>query len=346
MKPTIRDVAKLAGVSISTVSRVMNAPESVAEGKREKVLQAIERLQYLPNAFARGLINKKSHTLGVLIPDIRNPYYAGVIRGMEDAAKALGYSIVICNTDRDKTRLISYLENFNEKQVDGILFTSETVYPDYYMEIRRFRLPVVLVSTHSLEYELASVKINDEEAAYDAVSHLIGLGHRNIGMISLPLSDTIAGLPRYQGFMRAMREHGLPHDSGQVVCAEHWYDEAHSAASRLFGQAPGLTAVFAASDEFAMGVLSYLHERGLKVPGQVSVIGFDNIRMAQMTIPKLTTVAQPVYKLGYTGVEKLHELIEHGRVQPLREYLPHELIIRSSTAPVRERGETPPFLPL
>ncbi|MGF7032347.1 LacI family transcriptional regulator [Paenibacillus mucilaginosus] len=333
MKPTIRDVAKLAGVSISTVSRVMNAPDSVVESKRVKVLQAIERLQYQPNAFARGLIYKKSHTLGVLIPDIRNPYYAGVIRGMEDAAKSLGYSIIICNTDRDKERLISYLENCNEKQVDGILFTSETVYPDYYAEIRRFRLPVVLVSTHSLEYELPSVKINDEAAAYDAVSYLIGLGHRRIGMISFPLSDPIAGLPRYQGYMRALREHDLPHEGSQVIYAEHWYDEARSAAGRLFGQHPQTTAVFAASDEFAMGVLSFLHERGIRVPDEVSVVGFDNIRMSEMTIPQLTTMAQPVYELGYKGVEKLHRLIEHGSVTPLREYLPHSLIVRSSAAP-------------
>ncbi|WP_426454441.1 LacI family DNA-binding transcriptional regulator [Paenibacillus sp. S-38] len=335
MKPTIRDVAALAGVSISTVSRVMNAPESVVESKRTKVLQAIERLQYQPNAFARGLIYKKSHTLGVLIPDIRNPYYAGVIRGMEDAAKSLGYSIMICNTDRDKERLISYLENFNEKQVDGILFTSETVYPDYYAEIQRFRLPVVLVSTHSLEYELASVKINDEAASYDAVSYLIGLGHRQIGMISLPLSDPIAGLPRYQGYMRALREHSLPHEDSRVIYAEHWYDEAHSAAGRLFGRHPETTAVFAASDEFAMGVLSYLYESRTRVPEEVSVVGFDNIRMSGMTIPKLTTVAQPVYELGYKGVEKLHRLIEQGSVTPLREYLPHGLVIRSSAAAPR-----------
>ncbi|MFC0213677.1 LacI family DNA-binding transcriptional regulator [Paenibacillus chartarius] len=331
MKPTIRDVAKLAGVSISTVSRVMNTPESVVASKREKVQQAIEQLQYQPNGLARGLIYRKTNSLGVIIPDIQNPYYAGVIRGMEDAAKTLGYSLMICNTDHDKHRLFSYFESLNEKRADGILFASEVVYPDYYQEMRCYRTPIVLVSTHSLEYELPSVKINDEAAAYDAVSYLISQGHRSIGMISFGLTDPIAGLPRLQGFQRALREHGLEASGKQVIYAQHWHDEAYDAAAQLLRQFPGITAIFTASDEFAMGVLSYLHDHHIACPGQISVMGFDNIRMAQMTIPKLSTVAQPAYRIGYRSVEKLDGLIRGEPASNLREYLPHEIIVRQST---------------
>ncbi|CAM3108616.1 LacI family DNA-binding transcriptional regulator [Paenibacillus sediminis] len=340
MKPTIKDVARMAKVSISTVSRVMNAPETVAESKRARVLQAIEELQYQPNALAQGLISKKSNTLGVLIPDIRNPYYSDVIRGMEDAAKLLGYSLLICNTDRDEERLISYLENFYVKQVDGIIFASDFLRSSYYEAIQRLQFPAVLVSTSSTDFEIPSVQVDEEQAGYDAVRHLIEYGHRNIGMICFPLDGSVSGPPRYEGFVRALRENGLEQYSTCVEFADQWFEEAYEAAAKLFTKHPDLTAVFTASDEFAMGVISYLADQGISVPGQVSVIGFDNIRMAHIVIPKLTTIAQPVYQMGHMAVEKLHELITTGSVKVLRESVPHQLIVRDSTRSILSGNST------
>jgi LacI family transcriptional regulator len=331
MKSTIRDVARLANVSISTVSRVMNKPETVIEGKRHRVLKAIEQLHYQPNALARGLISKKSHSIAALIPDIRNPFYSGVIRGMEDAAKKLGYSLLICNTDRNQKHLISYFENFYEKQIDGILFVSDTVYPDYYDAMQRFKFPVVLVCTHALEYDLSSVKIDDEQATYEAVSYLIQSGHRKLGMICFTLMDSINGAPRYQGFKRALREHNLAECSRNVEFAENWYEEAYDATARLMEKHPDVTAIFTTSDEFALGTISYLNDHGISVPGQVSVIGFDDIRFAHMTIPKLTTVAQPVYDIGFKSVSMLDDQIRNGLPTVIREILPYKLIIREST---------------
>ncbi|MBW5445514.1 LacI family DNA-binding transcriptional regulator [Cohnella sp. CFH 77786] len=331
MKPTIRDVAKLANVSISTVSRVMNAPETVVESKKNRVLNAIEELQYKPNALARGLISKKTHTIGAVIPDIRNPYYAEVIRGMEDASKRNGYSLIICNTDRSHNRLFSYLNNFYEKQVDGLLYTSDSMYPDYYSEVKRLRLPVVLVSTHSMEFELPSVKINDEQAAYDAAKTLIDLGHRRIAFIGFELTDSIAGQTRYQGFVRALREHGLESCKDNVVFVDGWSYDPILAAESLVAKCPNVSAVFTASDELAIGLMCYLSERGIRVPDDLSVIGFDNIRMSSMTIPRLTTVAQPMYQIGYRAVEKLHAQINGLNDPVLREQLPHEIIVRAST---------------
>jgi LacI family transcriptional regulator len=330
-KPTIKDVAKLAKVSISTVSRVMNSPGSVIENKRNAVLAAIEQLEYKPNALARGLIYKKTNTLGVVIPDIRNPYYADVLRGMEDASKRLGYNLIICNTDRDKKRLFSYLNSFYERQVDGILYTSDPVYPDYYNELMRLKIPVMLVSTHSMEYELPSVKIDDEQAAYDAVAYLIASGHRKIGMIGFDLTDSIAGLTRYHGFIRALREHDLDECKSNIVYVNDWSYDTPDAAAQLMAKCPDVTAIFTASDELAMGLLCYLNERGISVPEQISVIGFDNIRLSHIMIPKLTTVAQPSYRIGSRAVEKLNTIIEQGEDTVLREYLPHEIIVRAST---------------
>ncbi|TFE28569.1 LacI family DNA-binding transcriptional regulator [Cohnella luojiensis] len=330
-KPTIKDVAKIANVSISTVSRVMNAPESVIESKRSKVLDAIEKLKYKPNALARGLIYKKTNTLAVVIPDIRNPYYADIIRGMEDASKKLGYNLIICNTDRDKKRLFSYLNNFYERQVDGILYTSDPVFPDYYNEIKRLRIPVMLVSTHSMEYELPSVKIDDEQAAFDAVKFLIDSGHRKIGMIGFDLSDSIAGQTRYHGFIRALRENDLDECKENIVYVNGWSYETPDAAAQMLAKCPDVTAIFTASDELAIGLLCYLDERGISVPDQISVIGFDNIRLSRITIPKLTTVSQPTYEIGYRSVEKLDAIIEEKEDPVLREYLPHEIVVRAST---------------
>ena len=311
MKATIRDVAKMAGVSISTVSRVMNAPNTVVESKRKRVLDAVEELKYQPNAFARGLIYKKSFTLGLLIPDIENMYYAGVIRGMQDACIKLGYSLMICNTDRDKERLLSYIDTFHEKQVDGIVLASDILYPEYYDKLVGCRIPFVLVSSHSDEYDIPCVEIDDEAAAYDAVKFLIELGHTQIGMIGFNHENSISGPPRYAGFIRALTEFGLEHNIGKIKYANHRYEHAYQAAHELFTEYPDLTAVFCVADEFAMGTISYLKDRNILVPGQVSVVGFDNLRMASMFIPKLTTIAQPIYELGYRAAEKLHELLNY-----------------------------------
>ncbi|GIP50400.1 Catabolite control protein A [compost metagenome] len=336
-KPTIRDVANKAGVSISTVSRVMNAPASVVESKRQRVLAAIEELSYQPNAFARGLIYKKSFTLGLLIPDIENMYYAGMIRGMQDACNKLGYSLMICNTDRDKERMLSYIDAFHEKQVDGIVFASDKMFPEYYEKLVGCRIPFVMVSSHSDEYEIPCVEVDDEAAAYDAAVYLIELGHRQIGMIGFNHENSISGPPRYAGFVRAMTEYGLTSNIANVKFASHYFEHAYQAAHELFTEHPPLTAVFCVADEFAMGTISYLRDRHILVPGQVSVVGFDNHRMAGMYIPKLTTISQPIYDLGHRAAEKLHELLTTGSVTVPREVLQHKLIVRESS---RERATT------
>lgn len=331
MKATIKDVAKKANVSISTVSRVLNTPEMVAEHKRTKVLQVVEELGYSPNALARGLIQKRTQTLGVLVPDVSNLFFAEVLRGMEDAALAKGLNLMLCNTDRKKSRMKDYLHILNEKQVDGIIFTSEPIFPDYYELFDKMKLPIVLAATHSLEYPLPSVKVNDEQAAFDAVSYLVEKGHREIGMISGPSHDPIAGLPRYQGFTRAMRTLGLNENFDEIVeYGSYRYEDGFEAMEKLYKKYPAVSAVFCASDEMALGVISYLHQIGKKVPEDVSVIGYDNTRMAHVSLPKLTTVSQPLNEIGYEAVIKMEELISAGEVEQLRTYLPHTIVERDS----------------
>jgi LacI family transcriptional regulator len=331
MKSTIKDVAKAASVSISTVSRVVNTPHLVAKDKRSNVLRAIADLDYQPNALARGLIYKKTQTFGVLVPDITNGYYAELFRGMEDEATKSGKNLIICNTDNDRMSMIDSFKMFKEKLVDGIVFTSAPIFPDYYKIIEVLDIPLVLASTHSLEYDLPSVKVNEEQASYDAVKYLIEAGHEKLGMISMLATNPISGIPRVEGFMRAVRTYGLHVDPARSVqyCFGR-YEPSFNATEELLRQSPDITAIFAASDEMALGAISCLHKHGLKVPDDISVIGFDNTRLSYMGLPKLTTVAQPIHDIGCQAVRKLKELIETGRVVELRTYLPHRIIERDS----------------
>jgi len=336
LRITIKDVAKLANVSISTVSRVMNNPIAVQEEKRIRVQAAIEELNFEPNSFARGLINNRSHTIGVLIPDILNPYYSGVIRGMEDAAKSLDYALIICNTDRDEQRTLSYLHNFRNKHIDGILYTSDFMRPSYYKEIDQYHMPVVLVSTESKEYPLSSIMIDDEKGAFDAVTYLIALGHNNIAFLGFTLPDPITGEKRYRGFKRALREGNIYDQCKEYIAfANNWFEEAYRSVAQLMQKHPQITAIFACSDEFAMAAIAYLHDNNLQVPKNVSVVGFDNVRMSWMVTPRLTTIAQPMYDIGYKAVLLLHNQLTNVYNSPTQIILPHELVIRESTREVR-----------
>jgi LacI family transcriptional regulator len=328
---TIREVAERSGVSISTVSRVMNAPETVSPEKRKVVEQAIKELGYTPNALARGLISKQTDTVGVLMPDIANPYAAEVLRGMEDAGHALGIHLILCNTDASSERTIRNLNVLSQKRVDGVIFMSKAITEEFFQIFRKMNIPVVLAATESLVYDLPSIKINDEQAAYDAVSYLVERGHTELGMISGPIGDTIAGLPRFKGFKRACRELlGREEINSRVEFSSFHFQSGYEAMGRLFDRYPDLTAVFCASDEIALGALSLLHDLGVPVPDQVSIMGFDNTKISRMSIPKLTTVAQPMYDIGRVAMQILDQLRAEQPLEQLRTYLPHEIVGRES----------------
>ncbi|MFD1775575.1 LacI family DNA-binding transcriptional regulator [Paenibacillus rhizophilus] len=339
MKATIKDVARLSGVSISTVSRVMNNPELVVPRKRQRVLEAIRELHYSPNALARGLIHKRTGTLGVLIPDISNLFYPAVLRGMEDAANQSDYNLIICNTDTSTVRRNSILKVLYEKQIDGVIWTSEPLSRNSYEMFDTLDFPVVLAATHSPDYEIPSVRVDDEQAAYDATVYLIKRRHTRIGMISGPPNDPISGYPRIQGFLRALRDHHLQFD--ESVCVEfgkYHFEDSYEAMKRLHGKYPEMTAVFASSDERALAAISYLHENQIRVPDEISVIGFDDTRMAGMSFPRLTTVAQPLYNIGYLAVDKLLKVINENPIEELRTCVPHQIIERNSVIDCTQRA--------
>lgn len=335
MNPTIHEVAKKANVSISTVSRVVNNPLTVRKDKRELVLQAIQELGYEPNPFASGLRDKRTMTIAAVVPDIANPFYAELFRGIEDIARAQKYNVFICNTDRDDARFLEYMAYFKKKKVDGIIFASAPIKPSYYESFSALNIPIVLAATQSEEYDLPFVKVDDYQASYDAAVFLIKNGHSAVGMISGPIDDPIAGKPRLEGFRDALLAHGLPFDEHEVVFGDLHFDSGYEAMGKLYGKKPDLTAVFASSDTMALGAMSFLQRRGMDVPRQVSVLGFDNLSISRMVTPALTTVSQPIYQMGKEAALLLFKRIQKQQDSAKSISLKHEIVVRDT---VRKRN--------
>ncbi|MCG8451830.1 MAG: LacI family transcriptional regulator [Spirochaetales bacterium] len=317
-KTTIKDIAREAGVSTATVSRILNNLEGYTGETRKRVMDVIERRQYRPSAIARGLVSQQTKTIGVLLPSLSSRFMNTLIEGIESQAQAHGYSVILCNTDRDGVRTADYLKVLGEKRVDGIIFTSEWVTSEYALALKKLDVPVVLVATNSWQYSFPSIRTEDKAAAYSAVRYLIEKGHRRIGMVGGTHSDKIAGIPREEGYFEALEESGIPRDTTMVSHGDFHFASGIRAMQELYERHPEITAVFAASDEMALGVLSFAYAHGIRVPEQLSVIGYDDTLDAQMSIPPLTSIHQPIYEMGAEAVMTLLESQDAmGKVLPI-----------------------------
>lgn len=332
MTVTIYDVAREAGVSMATVSRVVNNNPNVKPQTRKKVFEAIERLGYRPNAVARGLASKKTTTVGVVIPDISNQIFAEVARGIEDIANMYHYNIILCNADKRKEKEIRVINTLLEKQVDGLLFMGGVVTEDHLVAFRTSSVPIVLCATADENDVMPSVDIDHELAAYDAVKLLIDQGHKRIAMISGSLQDPANGYARYQGYKKALEEAGIPVTEELVRVGNYKYESGIEAAKYFLELPTRPTAIFAATDEMAIGAIHTVQDHGLSVPNDISIISVDNIRMASMVRPQLTTVAQPMYDIGAVSMRLLTKLMNKETVTQTKVVLPHETIVRKSVA--------------
>lgn len=334
MSSTIKDVAKRANVSIATVSRIVNNQTGYSEKTKKKVLEAIEELGYQPNAVARGLINRRTHTIGVLFPKLSSTFVTDLLSGIEKATHEAGSSLIVCHTESNGEKTMKYLQLLNEKRIDGIIFTSAPLIDEYYQYISKMNVPLVLLSTESYAYNVPYVKVNDRHAAYTATQYLIKQGHKNIGMISGNKDDLIAGRPRIDGFISALQDHNLPYDEQKIVTNQGFsFSDGLGSLKTLLDQSPDITAIFAASDELAMGAISAAYQLGIKVPDELSIIGYDNLSIAEMAIPPLTSVAQPLTEMGEVAANMLFEILNHDKVVESR-IMPHQIKERNS---VKER---------
>lgn len=330
MNITIYDVAREANVSMATVSRVVNGNPNVKPATRKKVLEAIERLGYRPNAVARGLASKKTTTVGVIIPDISSIFFAELARGIEDIATMYKYNIILSNSDQNKEKELHLLNTMLGKQVDGIVFMGGKITKSHVEEFKKSPVPIVLAATIEENHEIPSVNINYEEAAFDAIKSLIDKGNKRIGFVSGPFDDPINHL-KLEGYQRAIKAAGLNDDEDLLITGDYSHDSAIEAVDELMGLDKPPTAIFVATDEMALGVIHGAQDRGINVPNQLEVIGFDNTRLATMVRPKLTTVVQPMYDIGAVAMRLLTKYMNKEKVDDHIVVLPHRIEFRSST---------------
>jgi LacI family transcriptional regulator len=324
----ILDVALKAKVSIATVSRVVNnSPHKVNPGTRKKVLKAIRELDYRPNALAKGLLMKKTMTIGVIIPDISNPYYAEIVRGIQDIADPYGYAILLLNTDRNQDRIIKQIYFLREKSADGIIFSGGIIHGEKVLSsLKELRERVVVIGRHQVDF--SAVLIDNVGGAAKATQHLIGLHHKRIGFIGGPDKSTSAK-DRLSGYKNTLVQQGLPVDSNLIRKGDFTPRSGYLAAEELIRE-KRLTAIFAANDQMAFGAIRAAKESGLRVPEDLAVVGFDNIPFSSYFDPSLTTVEIPKYQIGAAAMEMLVNRISKKNGEKSR-WFDTQLLVRDST---------------
>jgi len=334
--PTILDVAASAAVSTATVSRVLSSPEKVSEATRRRVLKAVEQLGYAPNASAKSLRTLTTRKLLVTVPDIANPFFSLIIQGIEEAAQREGYAVVLGDTHHDTHREERYGEMLLRREADGLIFLGHSMSKSLKALVKKGRLaPVVNGCEYSPNLGVPSAHVDNEAAAYEAVSHLYGLGHRHIGVITGPLASPLSR-DRLRGVQRGARENGAARQM-IVVNGDFSIDSGIAGAARLLALESPPTAVCCFNDEMAIGVLHYANRVGRSVPESLSVIGFDDIRFARYMQPALTTISQPMLDIGRETVRLLLGVLKGTVTSALSITLPHKLEIRASTgAPPRK----------
>jgi LacI family transcriptional regulator len=329
---TIKDVAALAGISYTTVSHVVNNTRPVSKEVRIKVEEAIKTLDYVPSAVARSLKAKTTATIGLLVPNSLNPYFAELARGIEDYCERNGYCVILCNSDDNPDKQRSYLRVLLEKRVDGLIVASAGGDSGLAQGLAGVRTPMVIVDRGLEGVDADLVRIDHEYGAFLATRHLLELGHRDIATISGPTTTSVAQM-RLAGFCRAFHEAGLEVPDGRMLESDFTSTGGYNAAAILLERNPP-SAIFAANDMIGIGVLRAAAERNIRVPTQLSVIGFDDIQMSRYVYPALTTVGQSILQLGEMAAEVLLRRIAKPDLATRQRIVTPSIVMRESTAPL------------
>ncbi len=335
---SISDVAKRANVSIATASRVLSgSSHPVSDEKRTRVLEAARALHYSPSALAQAMVTGETHIVGVIIGDATDPYFAAIVRGVEDVARAHGYLVIICNSDRVPAIELQYLNTLNDYRVDGVIFAGGGLVDEDYLNTVRQVLEVfcergaVCVSLGKHLFPSFPVLVDNQQVSQDAVDYLIGLGHTRIAYISGPRLLTTTE-QRLNGYKTALKSYGLELNPDYILDGDYNYESGLSAARAIDAMSTQPTAVLASNDLMAVGCLVGLKELGYKIPKAISIMGIDDIAIAEFVDPPLTTIALPLNQLGEIGMETFIKLRsgEMGITEGIT--LPHHLVVRNSTA--------------
>ncbi|WP_432451786.1 substrate-binding domain-containing protein [Agarivorans sp. QJM3NY_29] len=327
---TIKDVAKHAGVSTSTVSHVLNKTRYVSEDIILRVMTAVDQLHYAPSALARSLKVQHTKTFGMLVTTSTNPFFGEVVKGVERSCYQHGYNLILCNTEGDQERMKSNLDALLQKRVDGLLLMcGELENPEFDLFSRHQPVPTVVMDWGPVNFPSDKIQDNSLQGGQLATQHLISQGHRQIGCITGPL-DKQTAQQRYAGFLRAMEQAKLPVNPAWVASGNFECEGGEQAFRTIHANAPLPSALFVSNDMMAMGVINTASKLGIKVPEQLSLIGYDDIKLAKYITPSLTTIHQPKHRLGQQAVDSLLRKIEYpGQPNQIIQLEP-SLVIRDS----------------
>lgn len=333
MPATIRDVAHEAGVSVTAAHRALNGKAELSSEKRARVLEVAQRLNYVPSAVARALVSGKTKTIGMIVTDNASPVYAGIVRGVEEAARAAGFGLLLCNSADSQERALDCLEMLRAKQVDGVVLTSVQTDRRDVTRLQEIGLPFVLLLRHFADLAVDHVVTDNDAAGFVATSHLLDLGHLRIGHIAGPVHVSSAQ-GRHAGFLRAHAERDMATDQGLIVHAPFTVLGGYDAAMPLLDRADRPTAIFAANDLQAVGVMKAARALDLRIPDDLALVGGDDIELAEFLDVPLTTFHQPAREIGARGAElllsRLHDEVEEPRQVV---FTPRLIVRRSSGGP-------------
>jgi LacI family transcriptional regulator len=329
---TIKDIAQEAGVSPQTVSRAINDKGEISPQTQERILRIAKRMGYRPNSIARSLATRRTQNIGLVVPDVSNPFFASLARGIEDAAHQANYNVFLCNTDENVKRETSAIHSLEAQRVDGLILCSSRLSEPQLLQLAERYQPLVLINRQIDHPQTGSVCVDDDKGTEEAVRYLLQLGHRNIGLLAGPAASH-SGKQRLRGYRQAMAEHmpDLP-DHWQINCPPQ-VKGGQTAAQELLDRAPELTALFAYNDLVAVGALRACAEQDLRVPGNVAIVGCDDIPLAALVSPALTTIHIPTYNLGQQTMGLLLQRIDSAdEISQSIVVSPH-LVIRDSSGP-------------
>lgn len=330
---TIRDIAKLAGVSVATVSRTLREPEAVRPAKRDAVNQAIAEMKYVPNAIAQQLRRPRHEAVIVIVPQIANPFFSEIVQSIENIAHELGYRVLIGETQGKQERLDYYAEMITSRVAGGLILLGSLLPSVVRATVKAGKplpIPLVLACESYAGLDCPNVAIDNVAAAHLAVSHLIAVGRKRIATITGPLVNSL-GTDRLRGYHAAMLEAGLTPEAGWVVEGDFSIEAGNKAMRRLLDLPSRPDAVFCANDEMAIGAQQAIQEKGLKIPDDIAIVGFDDLRFGAFASPPLTTIRQPTSELGETAMRMLDAMLHNKPLAVQSVVLAHQLVVRNSS---------------
>lgn len=331
---TIKDVAKKLGVSATTVSRALNNQPGIHPDTKREVFEAMKELNYTPNAVARSLIQRKSYTIGLMLPDITDPFLSSIAQGIEEIITDNGYQLVYGNTSRLREKEESFLLSAAQRKLDGLIITSDYMDEEMVKLLRNLNIPIVFLRRRPpSELEAPFVDVDHYQGSCRALEYLLSLHHRHIGFIGMP-DFSYTGRERYRAYCDTMQKYDVPISEAATIFGERSYRSGYESMRQLTSSYPEMTAVFAANDILAIGALEWLAEKQISVPEKMSVVGFDNLEVSNLHWIKLTTVAQPRKEMGMKAADMLMAMVQEKGSTPPSILFDTELIVRRTCAPV------------